>query len=287
MNKIIKFALLVNFILIHFISGACAADQVYFYHTDPVGTPMAISDANGQVVWRGDYKPFGEESSVSGALANDRRFAGKEKDEETGLYYFGARCLDTEIGRFSAIDPVRVVSTITGKINDNILKNTQLLNYYTYCLNNPYRRIDKFGTWAEDVHAGLEPGSKYGTFYWIMNMGNDSMNRNIAEKIAISNNITDIGETSPKPWGDFSRHFNIDAPRGFRDSRLAHADHELRLAVSLHKVGDYDGAYAHLGTGMHSLQDYFAHRDYVPYGGVIPHPGWYDKVTDPRNTKAL
>ncbi len=118
MNKIIKFALLIIFMLIHFISNARAADQVFFYHTDPVGTPMAISDAHGQVVWRGDYKPFGEENSVSGALANDRKFVGKEKDEETGLYYFGARYMDEKIGRFAAVDPVRAVDLKNSESNE-------------------------------------------------------------------------------------------------------------------------------------------------------------------------
>ena len=145
MNRIIKFALVINLILLLFISNARAADQVFFYHTDPVGTPMAISDANGQVVWRGDYKPFGEEASVSGALANDRKFVGKEKDEETGLYYFGARYLDAKLGRFAAVDPVRAVDPLDGSPNEEMLKNPQGFNLYAYAFNNPFRYIDLDG----------------------------------------------------------------------------------------------------------------------------------------------
>ena len=152
MNKIIKFALVIILILLLFISNTLAADQVYFYHTDPVGTPMAISDANGQVVWRGDYKPFGEEASVSGALANDRKFVGKEKDEETGLYYFGARYLDAKIGRFAAVDPVRAVDSRTGKTNEDLLLDQQRLLPYAYSLNNPYRYVDLHGLIADLIH---------------------------------------------------------------------------------------------------------------------------------------
>jgi RHS repeat-associated protein len=145
MIKILKFALLINFIMIHFISNARAADQVFFYHTDPVGTPMAISDANGQVVWRGDYKPFGEEASVSGALANDRKFVGKEKDEETGLYYFGARYMDAKTGRFAAVDPVRAVDFKNSESNEKNIINPQRLNFYAYSANNPFKFIDLDG----------------------------------------------------------------------------------------------------------------------------------------------
>ena len=32
----------------------------FFYHTDLLGSPMAVTDASGEVVWRQDYLPFGE-----------------------------------------------------------------------------------------------------------------------------------------------------------------------------------------------------------------------------------
>ncbi len=130
-----------------------AAEQVFFYHTDPVGTPMAISDAIGQVVWRGDYKPFGEEASVSSTLANDRKFVGKEKDEETGLYYFGARYLDAKIGRFAAVDPVRVVDPLDGSPNEEMLKNPQGFNSYSYAFNNPFLFFDPDGRTGLLTHS--------------------------------------------------------------------------------------------------------------------------------------
>jgi YD repeat-containing protein len=56
---------------------------LYFYHTDPTGTPLAMTDPGGSVVWRADYLPFGEENLISGTLENDLRFVGKENDKET------------------------------------------------------------------------------------------------------------------------------------------------------------------------------------------------------------
>jgi RHS repeat-associated protein len=85
-----------------------AGNKVFFYHTDAAGTPVAMSDANGEVVWRADYLPFGEEHEVAGSVKNKNRFIGKEKDEETDLYYFGARYLDARTGRFIKPDPVGI-----------------------------------------------------------------------------------------------------------------------------------------------------------------------------------
>jgi RHS repeat-associated protein len=59
------------------------------------------------------------------------RFCGKERDEETGLYYFGARFYAPWICRFTATDPLQ--------------EKYPFLNPYSYCLNNPIKLIDVDG----------------------------------------------------------------------------------------------------------------------------------------------
>ena len=130
---------------------ALAAEQVFFYHTDPAGTPLAMTNSSGVVVWKADYKPFGEEQSVTATTANDKRFVGKEKDEETGLSYFGARYENAKVGRFISPDPVRAVDPKTSKTNEMMLMNPQRLNTYAYSLNNPYRYVDPDGRTAWDI----------------------------------------------------------------------------------------------------------------------------------------
>ena len=137
------------------VGAAHSAEQVIFYHTDPVGTPLAMTDASGNVVWQADYRPFGEEQSVTGSSANDRRFVGKEKDEETGLSYFGARYEDAKTGRFASVDPVGAVDDKSGKVNEKLLLEPQRLNVYAYGLNNPYRFVDEDGKWAQYVIAPI------------------------------------------------------------------------------------------------------------------------------------
>lgn len=128
-----------------------AAEQVFFYHTDPAGTPLAMTDSTGKVVWKSDNKPFGEEYAVTGTITNNKRFIGKEKDEETGLSNIGVRYQDAKTGRFTSPDPVRAVDPTTSQTNEKLLLNPQRLNVYSYALNNPYRYIDPDGRDAWDI----------------------------------------------------------------------------------------------------------------------------------------
>jgi len=137
---------------------------IYYYYTDPAGTPFVMTDLSGNVVWKADYMPFGEDYQITSTHKNDKMFVGKEKDKETGFYYFGARYMRPEIGRFLSPDPggavdVKktakigvddktgriVVDPKTRNINVKNIENPQRLNLYAYGLNNPYRYIDPVG----------------------------------------------------------------------------------------------------------------------------------------------
>jgi RHS repeat-associated protein len=61
------------------------------------------------------------------------QYTGKEKDA-TGLYYYGARYYDPQTGKF-----------ITRDLIKGRKSNSQTLNLYTYCLNNPIKYIDPTG----------------------------------------------------------------------------------------------------------------------------------------------
>ncbi|MCL4474954.1 MAG: RHS domain-containing protein [Nitrospirae bacterium] len=84
MEKIFGLFSVIVITIISLSLSVFADEKVFFYHTDPAGTPLAMTDANGTVVWRADYKPFGEEQSITGTLENNEKFVGKEKDKETG-----------------------------------------------------------------------------------------------------------------------------------------------------------------------------------------------------------
>ena len=63
-------------------------------------------------------------------------FTGKERDGESGLDYFGARCFSGAHGRLTSPDP---------KIFPHNLTAPQNWNEYTYTRNNPMRYIDPDG----------------------------------------------------------------------------------------------------------------------------------------------
>ncbi|MEW6108398.1 MAG: RHS repeat-associated core domain-containing protein [Nitrospirota bacterium] len=166
MKNIIKIISSIMIVLHLFTVTAFAVDTVTFYHTDPAGTPLAVSDSSGNIVWKADYKPFGEEQAIEATTENYKMFVGKEKDKETGLYYFGARYLSDRIGRFTSVDPVGPVDEKTGKVNEKMLLNPQKMNRYSYAINNPYRYVDPDG---RDVWS-----IGFGSSYFLGNIGHQA-----------------------------------------------------------------------------------------------------------------
>ena len=118
---------------------------IYYYHADPAETPLVMTDLSGNVAWKADYLPFGEDYQITSTHENDKMFVGKEKDKETGLYYFGARYMEAVIGRFICPDPIGAVDPKTGRIKQMIIHDPQRINFYAYGLNNPYKYVDRDG----------------------------------------------------------------------------------------------------------------------------------------------
>ena len=68
----------------------------YFYHKDHLGGSLLATSSAGTVILQVPYLPFGEVflEKRSGDWCSPYLFNGKELDEETGLYYYGARYYD-------------------------------------------------------------------------------------------------------------------------------------------------------------------------------------------------
>jgi RHS repeat-associated protein len=111
------------------------SEEVVYYHTDAIGSVRAITDATGAVIERYDFLPFGE--ALPSTVPETRQFAGKERDAETGLDYFGARHHMSGIGRFTSVDPVMNVEAA--------LTDPQRWNRFSYARSNPFVFIDPDG----------------------------------------------------------------------------------------------------------------------------------------------
>jgi RHS repeat-associated protein len=96
---------------------------------DHLGSSHVVADAAGALINREEYTPYGETSF--GNFARKRyRFNGKERDEESGLAYHGARYYAPGLGRWMSCDPAGAGSG---------------LNMYAYALNNPVCMVDPDG----------------------------------------------------------------------------------------------------------------------------------------------
>jgi RHS repeat-associated protein len=122
-------------------STAIASQQdakVSYLTSDHLGSPRINTDANGQVIARHDYQPFGEEISRAsyGIDSVRKKFTSYEKDTETNLDFAQARYFNSGLGRFSSPDYFA---------NDTHAIDPQSWNLYVYTRNNPLNATDPSG----------------------------------------------------------------------------------------------------------------------------------------------
>lgn len=105
----------------------------YYYHPDHLGSSSLITNLGGELVQHIEYVPFGEvfvEERTS-TWGTPYKFTGKELDEETGMYYHGARYLNPRESIWLSVDP--------------LAEKYPGVSSYVYCMNNPVRFIDPNG----------------------------------------------------------------------------------------------------------------------------------------------
>lgn len=113
---------------------AASANRVYHFHTDLVGTPMEVTDEQGELAWAGDYSAWGKQKTdelraLQARIEQPLRYPGQYEDTSTGLHYNTFRYYDPDIGRFISQDPIGLGG---GE------------NLYAYA-PNPSRWLDPYG----------------------------------------------------------------------------------------------------------------------------------------------
>jgi RHS repeat-associated protein len=113
---------------------------LYFYHPDHLGTSTFLTDYNGNSYQFFLNLPFGETMAEQKSITEDYttpyKFNGKELDEETGLYYYGARYYDPKISIWLSVDP--------------LAEKFPSWNPYNYTMQNPVNLIDPNGMEPDD-----------------------------------------------------------------------------------------------------------------------------------------
>jgi len=101
-----------------------------YYEADALGSVTSLSNGTGTLANTYTYDSFGNVTNITGSLSNPFRYAGREFDSETSLYFNRARYYDQNSGRFVSEDPSEFVG---GQ------------NFYSYVGNDPTNLTDPLG----------------------------------------------------------------------------------------------------------------------------------------------
>ena len=105
----------------------------FYYHPDHLGSSSYITNLDGEVSQHIEYVPFGEVfiEERNNTWNTPYLFNAKELDEETGMYYYGARYYEPRLSLWMTVDPME--------------ENLPSSSTYSYAANNPIRFIDMEG----------------------------------------------------------------------------------------------------------------------------------------------
>ena len=111
----------------------------FFYHPDHLGSSSFITNLDGEIVQHIEYVPFGEVfiEERNDVWNTPYLFNAKEFDEETGMYYYGARYYDPRLSLWMSTDPMELIYS--------------WISSYCYTTNNPIRYSDPNGKEYDEV----------------------------------------------------------------------------------------------------------------------------------------
>lgn len=116
---------------------------VTYVYTNAQGTPLAEADAQGNIIARYTYRPYGVQQS--GPENSGPGYTGHVHDPATGLVYMQQRYYSPIVGRFLSPDPI---APTPGNVFN--------FGRYIYANDNPYRYTDPDGRSVLEFLAGLE-----------------------------------------------------------------------------------------------------------------------------------
>lgn len=140
--------------------------QFYWFHSNHLNNSRAMTDANGNLTYKGQFDPYGaaltEWSSTGNANLNNKKFTGYERDN-SGLDYAQARMYSSVRGRFMSPDPAG------HKAAD--MKKPMSLNRYAYVEGDPVNSFDPTGQFLANPS---DPCVSYyfDGVYWFSTCGN-------------------------------------------------------------------------------------------------------------------
>jgi len=122
-----------------YIPNDTTKEETFFYHSDHLGSTSYITDDHANITQYDAYLPYGEllvdEHSSSEDLPY--KFNGKQFDDETGLYYYGARYMNPVASIWYGVDP--------------LAEKYVSISPYSYCKSSPMNYIDEKGLYPKGI----------------------------------------------------------------------------------------------------------------------------------------
>jgi RHS repeat-associated protein len=127
-----------------------ASDDIYCYHSNAIGSTIAMTDQHQDIVNKYAYTPFGIIADEQEGVAQPFKYVGQfgVMAEPNGFYYMRARYYDPEVGRFITEDPIGFAG---GDVN-----------LYAYVQNNPINYTDPYGLLSYDQNRARRKAANTG-----------------------------------------------------------------------------------------------------------------------------
>ena len=198
------------------------AGRRLFLTSDHLGSVRAVTGLNGVLLSTNNYTPFGEKISKTETEDITNRFAGHDRDVETGFIHAEARTFSPEHGRFLSADPITIAP--------DRLRDPQRLNRFSYVRNSPLRFSDPSGEdlyikitnivigyqYLVDVSSGKRIRIEVMSYRVVVT--NDSGTRRIFELTRGSSHGErgQYARLQEAPPGEYTGRIRQDGRRGFR-----------------------------------------------------------------------
>ena len=152
----------------------------FYYHPDHLGSSSYITNLDGEVSQHIEYVPFGEVfiEERNNTWNTPYLFNAKELDEETGMYYYGARYYEPRLSLWMSCDPMQ--------------EKYPYVTTYSYTIDNPIKFIDSDGRivkiWYQD-HNGIGRVASFdGTFKNRLTLPDDKFVQDVAKAYSYLHN---------------------------------------------------------------------------------------------------
>lgn len=141
--------------------GANGTSHEEYYHQDVQGSTRHLSNASGLRQGSYRYDPWGNVREQPANTINRISYTQQQYDKTSGLYYYGARYYDPQIGRFLTRDGA------PGDAHD-----PPSLNAYLYAFSNPAKYIDPSGHSAVEANPAAGAAGSFGGSSEVIGAGN-------------------------------------------------------------------------------------------------------------------